>query len=262
MSGYVIRPARSTDLPTLTRWLGRPAELPTQAQDRLLVAETSDGGTPLRASLRLVAAVGMALPRVSYHVGCTVHAAQDLGLFHQQRTLFLGHDHTGASELADVAWEHEAVSSADQAGALRALVAGAIHSLAQRRELFGQRLVSELPGPVDSAGQSPFWQGLGRHFYAGDPAAARAAHGLAWRSHVASLLPRHPLYISFLPGAAQNAIAQVHPRAQVLLEVLEAAGLRYGQHVNVEDAGPIFEILIDDLPAFRSARASIKVPQN
>lgn len=252
MNGYLIRPARSTDLPTLSRWLGRTVELAAQAQDRLLVVESNDGNLPLRASLRLVAAIGLTLPRVSYHVGCTVHAAQDLGLFHQQRTLFLGHDLTGASELADIAWERDGVSQADQASALRALVAGAIHSLAQRRGQFGQRLVAELQGPLDSAGQSPFWQGLGRHFYAGDPAAARALHGLSWRSHVASLLPRHPLYISFLPGPAQAAIAQVRQTDQLLRDVLEDAGLRYAQHVNVEDAGPILEVLIDDLPALRN----------
>jgi hypothetical protein len=115
MNGYLIRPARSTDLPTLSRWLGRTVELPAQAQDRLLVVESNDGNLPLRASLRLVTAIGLALPRVSYHVGCTVHAAQDLGLFHQQRTLLLGHDLTGASELADMAWERDGVSQADQA---------------------------------------------------------------------------------------------------------------------------------------------------
>lgn len=247
MSGYLIRPARSTDLPTLSRWLGRSVELPNQVQDRLLVAESGDGNPPLRACLRLVSSIGLSRPRVSYHVGCTVHAAQELGLFHQQSTLFLGHDHTGASELADLAWQRDGVSTTDQASALRALVAGAIHSLAQRREQFGQRLVAELQGPVDNAGQSPFWHGLGRHFYAGDPAAARAAHGLAWRSHVASLLPRHPLYISFLPTAAQAAIAQVRDSEKVLQGVLQDAGLRYAQHVNVEDAGPILEVLIDDL---------------
>lgn len=253
MTGYLVRPARSTDLPTLSLWLGRPVELPSQGHDRLLVAECSDGGPPLRASLRLVSAIGVSLPRVSYHVGCTVHAAQELGLFHQQSTLFLGHDHTGASELADMAWQRDGVSTADQASALRALVAEAIHSVAQRRERFGHRLVVELQGRVDSAGQSPFWEGLGRHFYAGDPAAARATHGLAWRSHVASLLPRHPLYISFLPSSAQAAIAQVRQSDQVLRDVLEGAGLRYAQHINVEDAGPILEALIDDLPATRQA---------
>jgi arginine N-succinyltransferase len=65
---------------------------------------------------------------------------------------------------------------------------------------------------------------------------------------VAALLPRHALYTSFLPAAAEAAIAQVHATALVLREVLEDAGLRYSHHINVEDGGPILEAEVDDLP--------------
>jgi arginine N-succinyltransferase len=110
---------------------------------------------------------------------------------------------------------------------------------------FAPTLVAELPGPRDATGLSPFWQGLGRHFYPGDVAAARTAHGLAWRSLVAPMLPRQTVYTSFLPPAAEAAIAQVAAPARVLREVLEEAGFRYGHHVNVEDGGPILELALD-----------------
>ncbi len=39
--------------------------------------------------------------------------------------------------------------------------------------------------------------------------------------------------------------------ALVLQQVLQDAGLRAGEHVNVEDGGPILEARIDDLPTPR-----------
>jgi arginine N-succinyltransferase len=249
MSRLQVRPAHAADLPLLGTWLGREIQLPALPHEQWLVVESHDPAPALRAALRMRPAIGLALPRVSFHVGCVVHAAQELGLFHRQRTLLLGHDHTGASELADIAWARGELPLAEQAAALHALLAAAVQVLAQQRRHFAERLVVELPGVRDAAGQSPFWDGLGRHFYSGDPAAAAAAHGPDWRSHVAALLPRHPIYTSFLPPAAEAAIAQVAAPALLLREALEDAGLRYSHHVNVEDAGPILEAGVDDLVA-------------
>lgn len=204
------------------------------------------------ATLRLRAAIGLDMPRVWYHVGCTVHAARELQLFHRQRTLLLGHDLTGASELAEIRWMQDGQPLANQAAALHALVQAALVHIAANRRDYADRLSVELPGPRDSAGQSPFWAGLGRHFYDGDPQDAAAGRGPAWRSHVAALLPRQPIYASFLPESAQAAIGQAHPNALVLREVLEHFGLRYAHHVNVEDGGPVLDAPIDDLLMFGS----------
>lgn len=242
-----IRPATAADLPALAALLARDAAPINPPEDQVWLA-FDDQGQPL-GTLRLRTRIGMQLPRVSYHLGCVVHAARELGLFHQQRTLLLGHDHTGSSELTDIAWLRAGATGQAQADVLRALLQAARQHLHANRAAFGERLIAELPGPRDSAGQSPFWNGLGRHFYAGDPTAAAAAHGPDWRSHVAPLLPRHPLYTSFLPAAAQAAIGSVAEHAQLLRGLLEAAGLRVGEHINVEDGGPILEARIDDLPS-------------
>ncbi len=254
MSALNVRAATAADLPTLAQWLGRAVHLPAQADEMLFVVESPDPALRLRATLRLVPAIGLQLPRVTYHVGCVVHAAAELGLFHRQRTLLLGHDHTGASELADIAWAQDEVPLAEQDVALHVLVRRALRWIGSHRSSYAGRLVVELPGVRDAAGQSPFWQGLGRHFYSGDPAAAAAQHGPAWRSHVAALLPRQPLVSSFLPPAADAAIAQVAGPALLLREALEDFGLRYSHHVNVEDGGPILEATVDDLAEVQAAQ--------
>lgn len=252
MNTLLLRPVRADELPLLNGWLGRSTTLPQKPGEHLWVA-VSSAGEPL-ACLRLVPAIGMRTPRVSYHVGCVVHAAPELALFHRQRTLLLGHDLTGATELADLGCAPDTPAQR-QATALRALVYAAVAQIGADRALHGDRLVAELPGPRGDDGRSPFWEGLGRRFYAGDPLAALAEHGLDWRTHVAALLPRHPLLASFLPDAAQDAIGQVRTDALPWRQQLLEAGLRHAQHINVEDGGPILEAEIDDLLAQRSMRA-------
>lgn len=251
-AGHTVRDATAADLPALTAWL-RPgaartlpaAEPGSLAAEQWLLAEAQPG-TPL-ACLRLRAAIGLDLPRPWYHVGCVVHAAPALKLNHRQHTLLLGNDHTGCSELADLAWQRDGRSLAQQAAALQALVRGAIARIGAQRDKYASTLIVELPGRRDAQGRSPFWQGLGRHFYAGDPLAAAERFGPDWRCHVAALLPRQPVYASFLAPEAQAAIAQVDDAARLALDTLWHAGLRYGHHITIDDGGPVFEGVVDAL---------------
>lgn len=221
--------------------------------DHWLLVEQAAGRRPL-ACLRLRAGIGLQTPRHWYHVGCVVHAAKPLNLFHRQTTLLLGSDHAGASELADLCWAHTGLSLAQQAAALRLLLRAALLQLAQQRHAHGDSLIIELPGQRDSEGRSPFWQGLGRHFYAGemsdDGAGLAARHGPDWRALVAVLLPRQPVYASFLPAATQAAIGQVHASAQLLPELLASEGLAYDHHIGIIDGGPVFAACIDRLAVF------------
>lgn len=245
------RPATAADLPALTRLHAlhaRPGTplLPQDPHEHLLLTEDPATGE-LLASVRLRPRIGLGLPRYWYHVGCTVHAAPELQLFHRQGTLLLGNDHTGASELCDLVWQAQDLPLAEQAAALRRVLRAALHAAGQQRHAVGPQLIAELPGLRDSAGQSPFWQGLGRHFYTGDPLDAEGRHGADWPSHVAALLPRHPVLTAFLPEAAQSAIAQVAPRARLLRELLEASGLRYSHHIRIHDGGPVLQADLDHL---------------
>ncbi len=274
-----IRPVLAADLPRLKAWLpaGADQHLPEPSHsERWLLAEMAltaetlslgesgqadDGRPQPMACLRMRPVMGRERLRHWYHVGCVVHAAKALDLFHQQNTLLLGNDHTGAAELADVAW-NPAATLAVQAAALQHLLRSALLLMARQRAAVAPQLIVELPGQRDAAGQSPFWQGLGRHFYAGDLAQAAQRCGPAWRSHVAALLPRQPIYVSFLPPAAQAAIAQVPPSTRLLMAALTAEGLRYGHHVTIDDAGPVFEARIDTLPAVLAARRRALVTGN
>lgn len=244
-----LRPVHAEDLPRLAPWLrpGAARALPEPDQDdEQWWALCGPDRRPL-ACARLRRAIGLGLPRYWYHVGCVVHAAPELGLFHRLHTLQLGNDHTGASELADIAWDRQALDLPQQAAVLQALVQRLLARLAAQRQRYAAQLIVELPGLCDAQGRAPFWDGLGRHFCDADPLAAARRFGPAWRSHAATLMPRQPVYTAFLAPAAQAAIAQVPAHARLLVDVLWQAGLRYGHHIAIDDGGPVFETAIDQL---------------
>lgn len=190
------------------------------------------------ASLLLVPRLGLALPRYHFHIGRVVHAAAELGLFKVQTTLLLCNDHTGSAELAELNSRPD-LDAAAQTEALTQLIQAARGEIAARPDDFGDWLVAELPGWRDGQGESPFWQALGARFYPGDALAAEARLGSAWRSHLAALLPRQRVYLSFLGAAAQARVGQVAEPAAPALAALRASGFLPPMHLRIDDGGPV-----------------------
>lgn len=246
-----LRDAAAADLPLLEPWLapGAARGLPPPGEEWLVLQRRGR----VVGCLRLRHAIGLEQPRPWYHVGCTVHAAAELGLFSRQQTLMLGHDYAGAAELADICTA-PGLGAADAAMAQRRLVDGALQRLAARPRQEAPVLIAELPGLRDADGASPFWAALGAPFFAGPPDEAAAHHGPAWPGHVAALLPRQPVYTCLLPEAARAAVAQVAPAARGLMQVLWDAGLRYDHHVRVDDGGPVLAAPLDALRRLQPSR--------
>lgn len=241
MSNIKVRPATAADASSLAGWVsqtGGPVDLELQLEGERLWLAIDDADRPL-ACLRLREHLGLSLPRYSYHVGQAVHAAAELGLFQRQATLLLGNDQTGDSELTDIAWAPELGDDLREQ-ALQTLLDSALARIAAKPQRYGARLVIELAGHRDAAGRSPFWQGLAAHFCPRDPKEAQAQMGEAWRSHLAALLPRQLLYLSFLDEAAQAAVGQASTAAEPLLKALKTAGFAAGHHVRIDDGGPIW----------------------
>ena len=258
-----VRDVQAADVPGLLPWLSPlanrgcpPATGPGNSEaplaERWLLAEVA--GRPL-ATLRLRPAIGLDADRAWYHLGCVVHASAVLGLFNRQPRLLLGNDLCGAAELADIAWDRGASPLAVQA-ALGVLVLAALNALALavpagQADAVGagwaashrRRVLVELPGlpPPGPGADPPFWAGLGRAFCRTPPRAAAARLGPAWHGPVAALLPRQPVYLSFLSAEAQAAAGQADPAAAPLLNALQAAGFRAGEHITVHDGGPVWE---------------------
>lgn len=190
------------------------------------------------ASLRLVPRLGMKLPRYHFRLGRVVHAAAELDLFRVQTTLLLGNDHTGRAELTDLRWA-AGLDDTTLTAALGELITAAQALLRERPGDFGDALVAELPGWVDDTGHSPFWQALGARFYAGDPAEAQARLGTDWRSHLAALLPRQTVYLSFLGPEAEARVLDVPAAWAPVRAALATAGFHPPEHARIDDGGPV-----------------------
>jgi arginine N-succinyltransferase len=269
MSDWTLRAAVPDDLVSLASLLPAPGQdaslLPSGERERLYVAVRADaaGGNVVLGCVRVRPSIGLDRPRYWFHVGRAVHAASELGLFHQQRTLVLGNDLTGAWEIADLACDRSVLGDAGREQVLCQLLRAALAEIRrQRAEAVAPgvgeaaTVICELPGVRDAAGQSPFWESLGRHFYDGDPQLAAERHGPAWKTWVAALLPREPLLASFLGEHAQRALGTPDASVELQARLLHDAGFRAGRHVTVDDAGPVFEGEIDLLEGVGTAGPS------
>jgi arginine N-succinyltransferase len=186
-------------------------------------------------------------------VSTVVHASQDLGIWTRMRALNISHDLTGYAEVCSLF-----LSPRYRTGGVGSLLSRSrFMFIAQFRDRFPERICAELRGHFDADGTSPFWRAVGSHFYQIDFNAADylSAHGR--KSFLAELMPRHPVYVELLPDEAQAAVGLTHADTIPARRMLEAEGLRYENHVDIFDAGPVLECHIADL---RTVRESVVVP--
>lgn len=271
----IIRPVRATDLEGLME-LARSAgvgltSLPVNA-DRLAAriarSEASFAGKASEADrgyvfvledaangrvggiCALEAAVGLKEPWYNYRVGTIVHASEELGVYTRHETLFLSNDHTGYSELCTLFLHPD--YRVNRNGSL--LSKSRFLFIAQFAELFGKQVVAEMRGVSDEAGNSPFWEALGRHFFSMEFAQADYLTGVGQKAFVAELMPKFPVYIDFLPHDAQAVIGKTHDNTRPAVAMLHGEGFRYEGYVDIFDAGPTVQAYTQDIRAVRDSQ--------
>jgi arginine N-succinyltransferase len=70
-------------------------------------------------------------------------------------------------------------------------------------------------------------------------------------------MPRHPLYVDYLPPEAQEVIGRVHADTAPARRLLEQEGLYYEGYVDIFDAGPVLQARISELRALRESALAI-----
>ncbi|HUH92374.1 MAG TPA: arginine N-succinyltransferase [Casimicrobiaceae bacterium] len=213
----------------------------------VLIDGTADAVVGIGA---IEAAVGLSQPWYNYHVGTQVHASRELDVYTAAPTLFLANDHTGHSELCSLF-----VDARYRRARNGPLIAKArLLFIAEFPERFAAKVIAEMRGRLDADGRSPFWEGLGRHFFAMEYSRADYLTGIGRKAFIAELMPRHPVYTTLLPREARAAIGQVHADTEAARTMLESEGFRYEGYVDIFDAGPTLECFRDDIRAVRQSR--------
>ena len=190
----------------------------------------------------------------SYRNEFVVHASNALGVSQRMHTLHLCHDLTGCTLLTSF-YIDPAYASCANGMAAQLLSRARLLFIAQHAERFNDRIAAESPGLTDDAGQqSPFWDAVGRRFFDMDYPAAETVTGGRSKAFIADLMPHSPIYVPLLPEAAQWAIGQLHPVAELPFAILQDEGFDADTYIDIFDGGPTVEASLGLLRSVRHAR--------
>lgn len=197
------------------------------------VLEDSSSGRLLGCS-GLVASAGYSEPFYTFRNETFVHASRELNIHNKTHALSLCHDLTGNTLLTSFF-----VELSDARLLSSELVSrGRLLFIASHPERFAEAVVVEIIGDSDDNGDSPFWDGVGRNFFDMSYAEAEHLSGVKSRSYLAELMPHYPIYVPLLSDAAQEAMGQVHPRAQDSFDILTREGFETEHYIDIFDGGP------------------------
>jgi arginine N-succinyltransferase len=172
---------------------------------------------------------------------------QALGIDHEMDVLHLKLDHKGPSEVCTLSLRPEF----RRAGRGVLLSLSRFLFMACFPQRFDERVIAELRGFTNEAGASPFWEAIGRHFFAQSFAQADFQSGIGQKDFIRDLMPKYPIYTATLPEEAQAVIGRVHRDAEPALKILLSQGFERTNEVDIFDAGPLVT----------ASRSSIKAVQ-
>jgi arginine N-succinyltransferase len=213
------------------------------------VLENTDTGEIVGTS-GLSASAGYHDRFYSYRNEIIVHASQELKVSNKIHALHLCHDLTGYSLLTSF---YINPSLAD--GDLPQLLSRArLLYIAEHRKRFADKLAAENIGVCDAAGNSPFWNAVGRRFFSMDYPQAEQLSGGRSKTFIAELMPQYPIYVPLLPDDAKLAIGQLHPDAELPFSILMDEGFDADTYIDIFDGGPTVEARLDTLRSMRAER--------
>lgn len=270
--GVVIRPAASSDLEALhalalSAGLGMTNLPPCRERLGGLLAGSAaalNGDRKAGSQILLVMeaagevvgtgcifpSVGGDWPFYSYRIGRLRQTSQALGKVVENTILTPVNDYDGSAEVGGLFVRP----------GLRGLAGGRLMArsrylfMAEHRDWFGDRVVSELRGFQEEDGRSPFWEAVGRKFYGLEFREADRISVGAGKQVIADLGPKYPIYLNLLPPDAVQTVGKFHPDGARAHALLTEEGFRFEGCIDIFDAGPTMVADIDNLRAVRDSR--------
>jgi arginine N-succinyltransferase len=222
--------------------------IPPEQRDYMFVMEDTANGR-MAGVCAIKGAVGLTEPFYNYRIGTLVHSSRELDIFTRMETLYLSNDLTGSTELCslflhpDYRYGHNG----------KWLSKSRLLFIAQFPHLFTEKIIAEMRGFQAEDGSSPFYEGLGRHFFQMDFEHVDDLTALGKKSFIAELMPRQPLYVAYLPDDAQAVIGKVHRNTLPARKLLEQEGMHFEGYIDIFDAGPVLQGRVAELRAVRDS---------
>ncbi|PWV79742.1 MULTISPECIES: arginine N-succinyltransferase [unclassified Halomonas] len=185
----------------------------------------------------------------TYRQETLIHASQQLNVRREVQTLALSHEVSEASLLCAYSLDPRYRGTSAESLLRRAR----LMFIAQYPERFAGLLAMAFPGFLDGAGESPFWNSVGRHFFMRDYQEINTLAGIRSKSFIAEVMPQFPLYLPLLTPQARAAIGREHPDHEGALAEMLAEGFLRSRHVDIFDAGPVIKAERERLQTFRRA---------
>ena len=180
----------------------------------------------------IYAKTGSAQAFYNYRLTSLTHYSLSLDRQIRHDTLNLTNDYTDCSEIGTLIVDPDYRGNGAWLAKCRYLL---IQNAPSR---FSPTLIASLRGYIDGRGMSPFWEGVGRKFFAMDFDEADRLSGRESNQFITELMPRHAIYTSLLSDEAREAIGRPHKDSERALNLLYKEGFRYDQVVDIFDAGP------------------------
>jgi arginine N-succinyltransferase len=188
-------------------------------------------------------------PHIYLKTGKRSFYSEDLQLGQTHVTLELGTDTSGPSEVGGLILAPGFRGRPERLGSLLSLVR--FHFIGLNRELFAERILAEMMGPLTPDSGTLLWEYLGRRFI---NLSYKEADLFSSRSKefLLSLWPKGEIYASLLPPEARALIGRVGEETEPAKRMLEKQGFKYHGHVDPFDGGPYLDARIDDIPIVKA----------
>ena len=188
-------------------------------------------------------------PHFYLKVGRAEHYSETLNTGFVHGTLKLGQESNGPTEIGGLVIHPDFRNHPEKLGKQLSFVRFLYIGL--NREKFKDDVHCELMPPLDSNGNSPLWEAIGREFLNMD---YHDADKLSRKNKefITSLFPSETIYVTLLPIEARNSIGKVGKDTRPVKNMLEKIGFKYKQEVDPFDGGPHYGCKVDEIKTVQS----------
>jgi arginine N-succinyltransferase len=220
-----------------------------QGNDCFIFVLEDPAAKVIRGTCQVFGMVGTSQAFYSYHLSTLTQWSPELGKTFRNQMLTLTTDLEGSSEVGGL-FLHPHL----RAGGWGMLLARSRYLFIKaHRQRFGDRLLAELRGVMDEAGNSPFWDALAGRFFGMTFPEADGFNAINGTHFIADLMPKTPIYVSLLPDSAKAVMGQPHPTGRAALRMLQEEGLTFERYIDIFDGGPTVTAPTDQVRSIREA---------
>ena len=183
-------------------------------------------------------------PHFFLRVGSEHKYSQTINTGFVHGTLRLGLDTNGPTEIGGLVVSPEYRGNPNKLGKQISFVR--FLYMALNPQFFKDSIHSELMPPLDSDGNAPLWEAIGRRFMNMDYNEADVL-SRSNKEFILSLFPSDNIYMTLLPYEARNAIGKVGDDTLPVKKMLESIGFQYTNEVDPFDGGPHYRCKLQNI---------------